>query len=66
MLPAGMVNREPAVHFALRSHDNVEVGILGGNIVVRRAGWLARMLRESCPPGCRRCCWSPHGGCRWP
>jgi hypothetical protein len=44
-----MVNRELALHFALRSDDNVEVGILGGDIVVRRAGWLARMLRESCP-----------------
>jgi hypothetical protein len=50
MLPTGMENREPAVHFALRSDDNVEVGILGGDIVVRRAGWLARALRESCPP----------------
>ncbi len=43
-----MVNRELALHFALRSDDNVEVGI-DGDIVVRRAGWLARMLRESCP-----------------
>jgi hypothetical protein len=40
-----MVNRGP-----LRSDDSVEVGILGGDIVVRRAGWLARTLRESCPP----------------
>lgn len=43
-----MVNRELAPHFALRS-DDAEVGILGGDIVVRRAGWLARMLRQSCP-----------------
>jgi hypothetical protein len=26
------------VHFALRSDDNVEVGILGGDVVFRRAG----------------------------
>ena len=45
-----MVNRELALHFALRSDDGVEVGILGGNILVRRGGWLARALRESCPP----------------
>jgi hypothetical protein len=45
-----MVNHELALHFALRSGDNVEVGILGGDIVVRRGGWLARMLRESCRP----------------
>ncbi len=44
-----MVNRELA-HFTLGSDDGVEVGILGGDIVVRRGGWLARMLRESCPP----------------
>ncbi len=47
MLPSGVVNRELALHFALRSDDNVEVAIL--DIVVRRAGWLARALRESCP-----------------
>ena len=46
----GMVNRQLALHFALRSDDNVEVGILGGDIVARRGCWLARMLRESCPP----------------
>ncbi len=45
-----MVKREVALHFALRSDDYVEVGILVGEIVVRGAGWLARMLRESCPP----------------
>jgi hypothetical protein len=45
-----MVNRELALHVALRSDDGVEVANLGGDIVVRRAGWLARMLRESCPP----------------
>src|SRR5215469_9696022 len=44
-----MVNREAALHFALRSDFGVDVGILGGDIVVRRGGWLARMLRESCP-----------------
>jgi hypothetical protein len=44
-----MVNRDLALHFALLSDDGFEVGILGGDIVVRRAGWLARMLRESCP-----------------
>jgi hypothetical protein len=44
-----MVNRELALHFALRSDDGIEVGILGGDIVARRAGWLAQMLRESCP-----------------
>ena len=44
-----MVNRELALRFALRSDDNVDVGILGGDIVVRRAGWLARTVRESCP-----------------
>jgi hypothetical protein len=43
------VNRELARHFALRSDDGVEVGILGGDIVVGRAGWLARAMRESCP-----------------
>jgi hypothetical protein len=26
------------------------VGILGGEIVARRAGWLAEAIRESCPP----------------
>jgi hypothetical protein len=45
-----MVNRELALRFALRSDDGVEVGIVGGDIVVRRGGWLALMLRESCPP----------------
>jgi hypothetical protein len=48
-LPVGKVNRELAWHFALRSDGDVEVGILGGDIVVRRTGWLGRMLRESCP-----------------
>jgi hypothetical protein len=47
--PAAMVNRELALHFALRSNDGVEVGMPGGDLVVRRAGWLARMLRGSCP-----------------
>ena len=37
------------VHFALRSDDDVEVSILGGDIVMRRGSWLARMVRESCP-----------------
>jgi hypothetical protein len=49
MLPTELGARELVLHFALRSDDGVEVGILGGDIVVRRAGWLARMLRESCP-----------------
>ena len=44
-----MVNRELALHFALRSDNGVEVGILGGDIVVRRAGWLARCC-GSCAP----------------
>ena len=43
-----MVHRELAMHHALRTDDGVEVGILGGDIVVRGGGWLARMLRESC------------------
>jgi hypothetical protein len=43
------VPQQLAQHFALRSDDSVEVGILGGDIGVRRAGWLARTLRESCP-----------------
>jgi hypothetical protein len=47
--PAGTVNRQLALHFALRPADNVEVGGLGGDIVARRAGRLARALRESCP-----------------
>src|SRR5215467_156035 len=34
-----------ALHFALRSDDSVEVGVLGGDITVLRGGWLARMLR---------------------
>lgn len=39
-----MANGEPALHLALRSDDNVEVGILSGDIVVR-------------PPACwRGCC----------
>ena len=42
-------NRELTPHLALRSDDGVEVGILGGDIVVRRGGWLARVLGESCP-----------------
>jgi hypothetical protein len=49
MLPGGHGEPEPALHFALRSDDGVEVGILGGDVVVRRAGWRARMPRESCP-----------------
>jgi hypothetical protein len=48
--PPSMVNRELNLHFALRSDDSVEVGILGDDIVARRGGCLARMLRESCPP----------------
>ncbi len=52
-----MVNRELALHFALRSDDNVEVGILGGDIVVRRGGWLARSLRESCPHWLQEVLW---------
>jgi hypothetical protein len=40
-----MANRELALHIALRSDDSVEVGILGGDTVVRRAGWPTRMLR---------------------
>ena len=44
-----MVNRHAARTSALRSDHSVDVGILGGDIVVRRAGWLPLMLRESCP-----------------
>ena len=44
-----MVNQELALHYGLRSDDCVEVGILGGDMVVRRPGWLARMVRESRP-----------------
>lgn len=46
-----MVNRELAQRFALRTADGVEAEILGGDVVVRRGGWLARALRESCPRG---------------
>jgi hypothetical protein len=49
MLPPEHGRRDLALHFALRSDDHIEVGILGGDIVVRRAGWLARAPRESCP-----------------
>jgi hypothetical protein len=42
-----MVNRELTPHFALRPDDHVEVGILGGDMVVRRAGRLARRCGES-------------------
>src|SRR5215472_13748728 len=39
----GMANRDLALHIALRSDDNVEVGILSGDIVVRpAAGWHGR------------------------
>jgi len=50
MPPSG--HGEPAARHALRarSDDGVEVGILGGDIVVSRGGWVAGMLRESCPP----------------
>jgi len=38
-----MANRDLALHIALRSDDNVEVGILSGDIVVRpAAGWHGR------------------------
>jgi hypothetical protein len=40
----GVVNRELAQHHALRSDDGVEVAIRGGDIVVRRGGWLAELL----------------------
>jgi hypothetical protein len=40
---------DPQLSFAVRSGD-IEVGILDGQIVVRRAAWWARMLRESCQP----------------
>lgn len=45
----GMAHREVAPHFARRSDDGVEVGILGAASSCARACWLARMLRESCP-----------------
>jgi hypothetical protein len=45
----GHGDRELALHFALRSDDGVAVGILGGGIVVRRVGCLARMLQGSWP-----------------
>jgi hypothetical protein len=35
---AGTVKREIALHYALRSDDHVEFGILGGDTIVRRAG----------------------------
>jgi hypothetical protein len=44
MLLAGMVNPELALQFAVRSD-----GILGGDTVVRRGGWLARMPRGVLP-----------------
>jgi len=45
--PPNTVNREIALHFALGSDDNVAVGIIGGDIVVRRGGWLAWPWRAS-------------------
>ncbi len=50
MRPGG--HGEPGVRRALRlrSDDGVEVGIIGDDIVVRRAGWLCRMAQESFPP----------------
>ena len=38
---------EPGGTTGCTAHGNGD--ILGGDIVVRRAGWLARMLRQSCP-----------------
>lgn len=55
------MNRELALHFALRSDDNVELGILGGDSAARRAGWLARALPALAAGGD---CWSRSGGCR--
>lgn len=40
-LLSGMVNRQTALRFALRSDGSVKLGIVGADIVVRRAGWLA-------------------------
>jgi hypothetical protein len=34
--------------YSVRSGD-IEVGIVGVEIVIQRAGWVASMLRESCP-----------------
>ena len=48
MILSSMATDRP-LSYAVRSGD-VEVGIVGAEIVARRAGWLARMLRESCPP----------------
>ena len=47
LLPDVTLNRGPSAHFAFRSDDGAVVGILGGDIVVRRDCWLARILRES-------------------
>ena len=65
ILPSGRGDPGPRPRFALRSDGGVEVGILGGDIVVRRSGWLARALRESCPTWLQGCRWSTSGGCRW-
>lgn len=51
-----MVNRELALHFALRPDDGVEVGVLGGDVVVRRAG--RRMLQEACARWLQEVSWS--------
>jgi hypothetical protein len=44
-----MVNRELALHFVAGSDDGVEVDIPGRDNVARRASWLARAQRMSCP-----------------
>lgn len=45
--------RQSPVIYAARSKPGSTSGTLGGDLVVRRAGRLVRMLRESCRPGCR-------------
>ena len=53
-----------ALHFALRSDDGVDIGILGGGIVVpASAGWRG-CCGSRARPGCRRCSWSRSAGCR--
>ena len=47
MLPMNMAGERP-LSFAVRS-QGIEVGIVGAEIAVRRTGWPAQMLRQSCP-----------------
>jgi hypothetical protein len=44
------LTQDLALHFAVRSDEGVEVGVMGGDIVVRHAGLLARAPREACTP----------------